>query len=295
MFRFFRIVFLSLVTCLAVTAVAFATDWTVVKLANTAEYSTDGKRWAAIIRGSKVPRHAWIKTAVRSRVKLRRGADQVYVGPHTLLWLTSAARKHGKAKIQLAKGAFSMQVRKGRRKRVVVKTRHLAAVVKGTTFSVSTNRSGSRVSVKSGVVGVTDNATGRSADVGPGQSTSSNGSGGFSSPASVSSSSVNSLGTNSNSNISNQGNNGSNGRGNPGNGNGNGGGNGQGKNGNGNGNGGGNGAGNNGNGNGNGGGNGQGNNGNGNGNGGGNGAGNNGNGNGQGNNANGNGNGGGNK
>ncbi len=255
---------------------ATASEWTVIKVSQPTFYSHAGGEWKQIVNGMRLPNNTWINTKRRGRVKLRRGGDVILVNPNSLTGITGSQSAYGRIRVRHERGRIDLAIKKGRMNRVFVDTKLLAAVVKGTQFSVTSDGRTSTVSVARGLVGVVDNASGQRADVGTGQNVSSSADrSGFSSTTGVTSSTASISGVSSTSGY--RGNT-DNGQGNNGNGNGNGGGNGQGNNGNGNGNGGGNGQGNNGNGNG--GGNGQGNFGNGNGNGGANRQGNNGNGNG---------------
>ncbi|MEO1397281.1 MAG: FecR family protein [Pseudomonadota bacterium] len=149
---------------------AFATDWTVNRVSRIAIYSTDGSSWTRLARGMKIPGRSWIVTQRGARVQVSRGRDVVLVNPNTQVFLASTPKTHGKARLTLPKGVVTMRVRKGRKKRVSVLTPHLTAVVKGTTLTVGAKGRDSYVSVKSGRVGVTSKANGRSVDVTAGQS-----------------------------------------------------------------------------------------------------------------------------
>lgn len=149
---------------------AFASDWTVNRVSRTANYSTDGSTWTKLTRGMRIPGRSWIVTQRGARVQVSRGRDVVLVTSGTQVFLASTRQTHGKARLTLKKGVVTMKVRKGRKKRVSILTPHVTAVVKGTTLTVGVKGRDSYVSVASGRVGVTSNATGRSVDVTSGQS-----------------------------------------------------------------------------------------------------------------------------
>ncbi|HEV7276541.1 MAG TPA: FecR domain-containing protein [Devosiaceae bacterium] len=309
---------------------ALADDWTAVRLRGGV-FALENGAWTQLVRGSVVSDDRVIKSAPGGRITLVRGAETIELGPETTAQISD---RSGFTTVYNHEGTVGIDAEARNVQHFAVQTHFLAAVVKGTAFTVQSSPTASTVTVARGSVEVDDEQNGSTVSVSSGQQVSS------SQGAPITSDSVvvappnapkppapaenqppvtqfsqaadqvidgqRASGTvDSSTNGAFGGGNGNGNSGN-GNGNGNGGGNGNGNsgNGNGNGNGGGNGNGNsgNGNGNGNGGGNGNGNSGNGNGNGGGNGNGNSGNGNGNGGgngngnsgNGNGNGNGGGN-
>ncbi|HEV7434646.1 MAG TPA: FecR domain-containing protein [Pseudorhizobium sp.] len=317
--NFFRVIpaVALMVLCFS-AASSFASEWHVRKATQQVLFTLDKKTWVPVVVGTTIPNTAWISTGPRGRVLLERGVERVAFGPKTLAAIiTKKGIFSRKTEVIQQKGEIALNIEKRSRPHTYVHTPFLAAVVKGTTFTVTVTANNASVSVDEGLVQVSSFTSGRSANVGPGQQVTVDqaqnmsvagvaeapsvfsvepmqasvpavghqapvgaalGLGSFSDQSSTSSTNNGTTaGVSSDSSGS-----GSNGRDDSGNGQGNGGGNGTGNNGKGQGNGGGNGTGNNGNGQGNGGGNGTGNNGNGQGNGGGNGTGNNGNGQGSG-------------
>nr|CAD6425827.1 membrane protein [Rhizobium sp. Q54] len=299
--------------CLS-AASALAEEWFVERSSQQVQYTIDKHTWQPVSKGMTIPNKAWIATGPRGRAVLTRGVETIAIQPQTLAAIiTTDGLFSRKTEVVQQKGKLALDIEKRSRPHTYVHTPFLAAVVKGTSFSVTVTDKDASVSVERGLVQVSSFTGGQSTNLGPGQSArvdraqNMDVAGITDAPGVVSveptAASVPAvgasapLGSTPASGNSDRGDNGSgasgNGSGKSDGNNGNGGGNGGGNNGNGNGggnsgNGNGNGGGNNGNGNGNGGGN----SGNGNGNGGGNSG--NGNGNGGGNNGNGNGNGGGN-
>ena len=312
---------IALCTAFAAGGAAEAAEWTVAKMSGHVVIRSGPLQDVAVTTGMVLKSGSVVVAGAGGRVLLVHGGDQMIVSPNSEV---AIPRDGGGVTTVLERyGQVELDVVPTGKPHFIVETPVLAAVVKGTHFTVGVIGHKGRVTVERGKVEVDDRLTGEKVDVRPGQwadvapghhltvagsgalspvlhgSPSISPAGSFASASLSTAGSVASANSSGTSGVGSGGSGGvtasadttGNGNGNNGNGNGNGGGNGsngggngKGNNGNGNGNGGGNGS--------NGGGNGKGNNGNGNGNGGGNGS--NGGGNGNGNNGNGNGNGGGN-
>jgi hypothetical protein len=285
-------------------SVALAADWKIARLTGGAWILAEGKDPVPAAGGMVVPKGSTVSTGRNGRVMLVHNQDTVMVGPGTLVGVPHRPDRGVSTTLVQQVGEVELAVQKRGRPHFSVQTPFLAAVVKGTEFSVVVSEKDATVRVDGGLVAVQDLRSGERADVGAGQSATATRGGGLSVSGTAAvpevragrpqKPSVPALGSAANpdahSSANPDGGSNGNGNGNSGNGNGNGGGDGSNAGGNGNGN-----PGGNGNGNGNG------NSGNGNGNGGGDGSnaggngnpGGNGNGNGNGNSGNGNGNGGG--
>lgn len=159
------------------SAAAQAADWTVSRVSQPAFYAIDSKNWLPLQSGMSIPAKSWVNTGRTGRVLLQRNGDTVVVQPNSTTGIAGANDASNRVSIQHRTGQIMLDINKGTQYRVKVRTHHLTAVVKGTQFSVTSSRNGSSVSVSEGLVGVSDNATGQSADVGAGQSASSSGGG----------------------------------------------------------------------------------------------------------------------
>jgi hypothetical protein len=158
-------------------AAAQAGDWLVSRVSQPAFYATDSKTWRPLEAGMAIPAKSWVNTGRTGRVLLQRNGDTVVMRPGSMTGIAAANGASNKVSIEHRTGQIMLDINKGNKYRVKVRTHHLTAVVKGTQFSVTASRSGSSVAVSEGLVGVSDNATGQSADVGAGQSASSSGGG----------------------------------------------------------------------------------------------------------------------
>ncbi len=188
MSRIPRILLAVWVVLLFSVAPASASDWLVVKVSSKAFFALDSKTWRPLSARMRIPARSWITTGKRGRVMLRRNNDTIIIQPNSLTGISGSRKSASRTFIKHELGQVVLNINKGKRERVRVRTRHLTAVVKGTKFSVTTNSKLSTVSVDKGLVAVSDNASGESSGVGAGQSASSSGTGGLSASGTSSSS-----------------------------------------------------------------------------------------------------------
>ena len=163
-----HVAFLCLIAFLP--AAALAQDWTVSKTTKQVSYTIDKKTWAPVEVGSVIPSQAWMSTGPRGRVILTRGEESLSFGPNTLgAVITTEGLFSRKTEVVQQKGKIALNIEKRSRPHTYVHTPFLAAVVKGTTFTVSVTDEAASVSVDEGLVQVSSFTGGQSADVGPGQ------------------------------------------------------------------------------------------------------------------------------
>ena len=164
LFQLLAAVAASFVLC---ASAALAGEWRVTQVKQPARYTTNSKTWTTIKRGMVLPRTSWIHTGRGGRLKLNRGSETIRFRPNTLASIQKRFGS-GMTRITQRSGTLNVAVRKRRRPHMTVRTRHMTAVVKGTTFKVSHRRGGVRLSVRSGLVAVRSSA-GQRMDVGRGQ------------------------------------------------------------------------------------------------------------------------------
>ena len=160
---------LTLVLLMLLPTAAIASQWVASKVAQPARYTLDNKNWVKITRGMKIPKRSWIHTGKRGRLIIRRGKEMIMYRPNTLAHLRSSQANGRKTDIQQEFGSLLLDVETRKRKHVTVRTKLLAAVVKGTRFEVNVSGNKATVSVKRGVVGVKSVKSGQAIDVTSGQ------------------------------------------------------------------------------------------------------------------------------
>ena len=130
-----------------------AEGWVVNRVRGTADHLTGGK-WIPLERGAMIDNGQSLKTGADGRVGLVRGAETVELEPGTQILLHEGAGKM--TSFEQASGLMSVDVERRNVQHFSVQTPFLAAVVKGTKFTVSVGRNASHVSVDRGVVQVQD-------------------------------------------------------------------------------------------------------------------------------------------
>ncbi|KPH04903.1 hypothetical protein CO657_07025 [Rhizobium acidisoli] len=165
----FRILIAALI--LLPTAVfADADDWRVVKATDQVKYTVDRTNWQDLRAGEVVPNRAWVSTGPRGRVQLARGVESITFQPNTLAAICTNESAAMKTQIYQQVGSLDLEIEKRRQPHTSVQTPYLAAVVKGTIFHVTTDRTKASVAVDRGLVQVTSFASGQRSNVAPGQS-----------------------------------------------------------------------------------------------------------------------------
>lgn len=146
---------------------ALAQDWIAERLRGQVEQLEHGN-WTALLRGDAVPDGRKIRTGGNGRVDLVRGQESIALGPNTLIAVRDASGQKMTSVIQ-SSGVVTVTAERRNVQHFSVQTPVLAAVVKGTQFTVTHSNGLSRVNVDRGVVQVQDNAHDMVVDVTPGQ------------------------------------------------------------------------------------------------------------------------------
>lgn len=165
---------LSLVRILALLAVMSpatveAADWVVAKVSQPSRYTLDKKNWVTIKPGMTISNESWISTGPRGRVILQRNKDRVTFQPGTLVGVFERAGMAIHTDFAQQSGTITLDIDPQKKPHLAVQTPFLAAVVKGTQFSVTVNKSGAKVGVARGRVEVTDAQTGERTGIRAGQ------------------------------------------------------------------------------------------------------------------------------
>ncbi|MHA1547042.1 MAG: FecR domain-containing protein, partial [Alphaproteobacteria bacterium] len=113
-----------------------------------------------------------IVTGANSRVMLTRNKETMLIGPGSVVSLPRSTGSGSKTTVLQQAGTVLLDVEKRNVKHFAVETPYLAAVVKGTRFSVTVTSKGAKVTVYRGLVEVAEFGRGEVALVRPGQSAS---------------------------------------------------------------------------------------------------------------------------
>ena len=163
-----RALFAALI--LVVTAgAAFADDWQATRLRGAVIQLVDGE-WVKLKRGDVVPDSRVIRTLKTGHVDLKRGKETIQLGPDTQIRIFDEGGTKPYTTVEQSFGSVSVEAEVRNVQHFAVETPFLAAVVKGTRFTVTSGKTGARVDVKRGVVAVTAAKTGQTINVTPGRS-----------------------------------------------------------------------------------------------------------------------------
>lgn len=152
---------------LSISSHAMAAGWTADRVRGEVLIEA-GSGWEQVQRGIEIGNGAQLKTGADGRVDLSRGKDHFSLGANTSVEIRDSGSDLMTSVIQSA-GVVSVDVERRNVQHFSVQTPFLAAVVKGTKFTVISDASGSHVAVDRGVVQVQDSSNDLVADVHPGQ------------------------------------------------------------------------------------------------------------------------------
>lgn len=151
---------------------AFAAEgdaWSVSKASGDVWIATDGAQQVSLKQEETLKSGDTIRTGRNGRVLLVRGEETILISPNSVVGLPAEKKDGLSTTIIQQAGSILLEVEKRNVKHFEVETPYLAAVVKGTQFSVTVNAGSTKVGVLRGQVEVSDFKTGQIAQVLPGQ------------------------------------------------------------------------------------------------------------------------------
>ncbi len=154
------------------TSHAFAADgdaWSVSKASGDVWIATDGAQQVSLKQEETLKSGDTIRTGRNGRVLLVRGEETILISPNSVVGVPAEKKDGLSTTIVQQAGSILLEVEKRNVKHFEVETPYLAAVVKGTRFSVTVNGGSTKVGVLRGQVEVSDFKTGQIAQVMPGQ------------------------------------------------------------------------------------------------------------------------------
>jgi hypothetical protein len=134
---------------------ALADDWTAVQLRGQV-LELVGKTWQPLARGASVADGHTVQTMGTGHVVFVRGAEKLDLGPNTKIQIFDRGGVKPFTTVQQYFGTVSVEAQVENVRHFAVQTQYLAAVVKGTRFTVTADASGASVSVQRGHVEVED-------------------------------------------------------------------------------------------------------------------------------------------
>jgi hypothetical protein len=143
--------------------------WTVSRSSGEAWLTVSGAQPAALSEQASLRPGDGIRTGHNGRVLLTRGEETILVAPNSAISLPRETKDGLSTTILQQAGSILLRVEKRNENHFSVETPYLAAVVKGTQFTITVTKTDSRVGVVSGKVEVSDFKSGQHAFVLPGQ------------------------------------------------------------------------------------------------------------------------------
>src|SRR6185437_1586060 len=167
---------LALAMLLTVSFGALAAEggvWSVSKSSGEVWISATGAAPASLTEQVTLNAGDTIRTGPNGRVLLMRGEETILISPNSVIGLPTDKKDGMSTTILQQAGSILLEVEKRNVKHFEVETPYLAAVVKGTHFSVTVNAASTSVNVERGQVEVSDFKTGQIAQILQGQTATS--------------------------------------------------------------------------------------------------------------------------
>lgn len=161
-----RVLF-ALAFMMLTTGFCSAHEWSVSRVRGEAQYKV-GAGWQDISPGLVLAKRAHLRTGGDGRIDIMRNAETVTLGANSQVEIRDGGAELMTTLIQTS-GTLTADVEHRNVQHFSVQTPFLAAVVKGTKFTVTVEAGTSRVDVLRGVVQVQDTRNELVADVEPGQ------------------------------------------------------------------------------------------------------------------------------
>ena len=143
--------------------------WSVSKSSGEVWLATNGAQRVSLSHEETLKPGDTIRTGRNGRVLLVRGEETILISPNSVVGVPSEKKEGLSTTIIQKAGSILLEVEKRNVKHFEVETPYLAAVVKGTHFSVTVEAGSTKVGVLRGQVEVSDFRTGQIAQVMPGQ------------------------------------------------------------------------------------------------------------------------------
>src|SRR3954466_9881343 len=143
--------------------------WSVGKATGEVWVATSGAQQVSLNQQEALKPGDPIGAGRNGRVLLVRGEETILISPNSVVGLPTESKEGLSTTIIQQAGSILLEVEKRNVKHFEVETPYLAAVVKGTQFSVTVNADSTKVGVLRGQVEVSDFKTGQIAQVLPGQ------------------------------------------------------------------------------------------------------------------------------
>jgi hypothetical protein len=155
-----------------------ADAWTAIEIGGQVSQRGAAGSWQPVVRGSTLADGAWLRIGADGKLVLSRRKDTITASPSSEFQLPPDASAGSGFSILQTLGTLLFRVEHTPDRRFEVDAPYLAAVVKGTVFTVSARDTGDSVHVAEGAVEVTTRAAHEVVLIRPGQTATAPSSGG---------------------------------------------------------------------------------------------------------------------
>lgn len=169
-----RALFGAVVLSLAIPAIASAEPWQIAQSSGPVWFGSDQTQLVSLGSAGDIPGGATVVTGEGGRAMLVRGQQTMLIGANAVVTVPDADEA-GITTILQRSGEVTFDVDRQKVQHFAVETPYLAAVVKGTSFTVDVDGDAAAVSVDRGLVEVSDLVTGERVDTAAGQRAAVNG------------------------------------------------------------------------------------------------------------------------
>ncbi|WP_082537244.1 FecR family protein, partial [Aureimonas sp. Leaf460] len=168
-----RLIFsLTVAITLLASGLASAREWVVDRVSGAAFVITPARERIEIKRQMSIAEGLTITTTANGRVRLVSDNNVMTLLPNSAAAVTPKSFFSSKTEVLQRTGSIEFDIEKRSQPHFTVQTPYMAAVVKGTKFTVSVASKTTKIGVDRGLVQVSDLRTGQSAAVGAGQNAS---------------------------------------------------------------------------------------------------------------------------
>lgn len=143
----------SAISLVAMSNAASAEGWRVVDKVGTVTTGAEGFQKSSVSRDAELAADSWVETGMDGRAVLARGRETIVLAPGSRLQLPDE-EKNGNTQVLQTLGSAFYQIGKQAKPHFQVDAPALAAVVKGTAFTVTVDGNQSSVAVSEGLVQV---------------------------------------------------------------------------------------------------------------------------------------------
>ncbi|MHA1189756.1 MAG: FecR domain-containing protein [Alphaproteobacteria bacterium] len=147
---------------------ANAGEWTLVRASGDVRVNMDGKNWHKISTKANLNAGDSLWTGRDGRALIRNPHSTIIIAPNSMVRVPTRPQRANRSILFHYLGEITAKVQKRRKDHFAVQTPYLAAIVKGTEFTVAVGKKTTEVSVISGRVDVRDLDTGEIVRLGPG-------------------------------------------------------------------------------------------------------------------------------